>query len=144
MRHLASPSGIARGELGRRLRWEGQGRVRRQIPPALLATNRQRINEGTYQSWVANKFACQPEERLLEVVVGLGRDVVVLEVLLSVEGNGLGLDLSLLDINLVSGQNDGNVLADTDQITCFRVLAVAAPRGLTGWTYGASWERSCR
>ncbi len=37
-----------------------------------------------------------------------------MEVLLSVEGNGLGLDLSLLDINLVSGQDDGNVLADTD------------------------------
>jgi len=40
-----------------------------------------------------------------------------LKVLLSVEGDGLGLDLSLLDINLVSGQDDGDVFADTDEIT---------------------------
>ena len=71
----------------------------------------------TNQSWVANKLACQPKERLLEVIIGLGRDVVVLKVLLSVESNGLGLHLSLLDINLVSGEDDGNILADTDQIT---------------------------
>jgi hypothetical protein len=35
-----------------------------------------------------------------------------------VEGDGLGLDLALLDINLVTGKNDGDVLADTDEITC--------------------------
>ena len=40
-----------------------------------------------------------------------------MKVLLSVEGDGLRLDLSLLDINLVSGQDDGDVLADTDQVT---------------------------
>ena len=40
-----------------------------------------------------------------------------MKVLLSVEGDGLGLDLSLLDINLVSGQDDGDVFADTDEIT---------------------------
>ena len=77
----------------------------------------------TNQSWVANKLACQPKERLLEVIIGLGRDVVVLKVLLSVESNGLGLHLSLLDINLVSGEDDGNILADTDQITCEEELA---------------------
>jgi hypothetical protein len=71
----------------------------------------------TNQSRIANKLACQPEERLLEVIIGLGGDVVVLKVLLSVESNGLGLHLSLLDINLVSGKDDGNILADTDQIT---------------------------
>jgi hypothetical protein len=71
----------------------------------------------SYQSWVANEFAGQPEERLLEVVVGLRGNIVVLQVLLSVEGDGLRLDLSLLDINLVSGQDDGDVLADTDQVT---------------------------
>lgn len=38
----------------------------------------------------------EPQERLLEVVVRLGRDLEVLEVLLSVEGDGSGLDLSLL------------------------------------------------
>ena len=33
------------------------------------------------------------------------------------EGDGLGLHLALLNIDLVSAQNDGNVLADTDEIT---------------------------
>jgi hypothetical protein len=43
------------------------------------------------------------QERLLEVVVGLGGDVVVLEVFLAVESDGLGLDFALLDIDLVTG-----------------------------------------
>ena len=42
----------------------------------------------------------QPEEGLLKVVVALGRDVVVLQVLLPVEHDGLGLDLPVLDVNL--------------------------------------------
>ena len=33
------------------------------------------------------------------------------------EGDGLGLDLALLHIDLVTAENDGNVLADTDEIT---------------------------
>merc|ERR1719333_1931301 len=65
---------------------------------------------------VTDKLPGQPEEWLLEVVVGLGRDVVVLEVLLSVEHNGLGLDLSVLDVDLVAGEDDGDVLTDPDQI----------------------------
>ena len=71
----------------------------------------------THQGWVANKLAGQPQERLLEVVVGLGGDIVVLKVLLPVESDGLGLYFALLDINLVSGEDYGNVLADTDQVT---------------------------
>jgi hypothetical protein len=51
-----------------------------------------------YQSLVADKLPCEPQEGLLEVVVGLGGDVVVLEVLLAVEGNGLGLNLALLPV----------------------------------------------
>lgn len=70
-----------------------------------------------YQSRVANKLAGEPEEGLLEVVVGLGRDVVVLEVLFPVEGDGLGLHLALLDVDLVAAENDGDVLADTGEIT---------------------------
>ena len=73
---------------------------------------------GTYELRVANQLASEPEERLLKVVVGLGRDVVVLEVLLAVESDGLGLDLALLDVDLVTAQNNGDVLADTDEITC--------------------------
>lgn len=71
----------------------------------------------TNQSRVANKLSCQPEEWLLEVVIGLGGDVVVLKVLLSVESDCLSLHLSLLNINLVTGEDDGDILADADQIT---------------------------
>ena len=77
-----------------------------------------RYQDKTYKGLVADKLSCEPQEGLLEVVVGLGGDVVVLEVLLAVEGDGLGLDLALLDIDLVTGENDGDVLADTDEITC--------------------------
>jgi hypothetical protein len=76
-----------------------------------------RDGEGTYELGVANKLAGEPEEGLLEVVVGLGRNVVVLEVLLAVEGDGLGLDLALLHVDLVTGEDDGDVLADTDEVT---------------------------
>jgi hypothetical protein len=72
----------------------------------------------SYQSLVADEFPGEPEERLLKVVVGLGRDIVVLEVLLAVEGDGLGLDLALLYVDLVAGKDNGDVLADTDQVTC--------------------------
>jgi hypothetical protein len=34
-----------------------------------------------------------------------------------VEGDGLGLDLALLDVDLVAAKDDGDVLADTDEIT---------------------------
>ena len=95
----------------------------------------------SYQSLVTDKFPGKPEEGLLEVVVRLGGDIVVLKVLLAVEGDGLGLDLALLDIDLVSGQNDGDVLADTDKITC-RWLAKSFAV-FSAMTYGASWERSC-
>jgi len=77
----------------------------------------------TYKSWVANELSRQPQERFLEVVVGLGRDIVVLEVLLAVESNCLGLDLSLLDIDLVSGQDDRDVLTDANQITCIEIVS---------------------
>lgn len=57
------------------------------------------------------------------------------------EGDGLGLDLALLDIDLVTCQDNGDVLADTDEIT----YAELAERSRTfgAITYGASWERSC-
>lgn len=102
----------------------------------------------TYQARVANELARKPEEGLLEVVVRLGRDVVVLEVLLAVEGNGLGLHLALLHVDLVAAEDDGDVLADTDEVTWMGVLALWN-QGSTRYqsesdTYGASWERSCR
>ena len=65
---------------------------------------------------VTDQFSGQPQEGFLEVVVRLGGDVVVLEVLLPVEHDGLGLHLPVLDVDLVSGQHDGDVLADSDQV----------------------------
>ena len=32
------------------------------------------------------------------------------------EGDSTGLDLALLDVDLVTGEDDGDVLADTDQV----------------------------
>lgn len=88
----------------------------------MIGTSRSSIQ--TYQLRVANQFAGQPEEWLLEVVVGLGRDIVVLKVLLAVEGNGLGLDFALLNVHLVAAEDDGDILADTNKVTwdCIRRL----------------------
>ena len=58
----------------------------------------------------------KPDERLFELVVALGTDVVVLEVLFTVEGDLLGLHLTVADINLIANKNNGDGLADTGQI----------------------------
>jgi hypothetical protein len=63
---------------------------------------------------VSNESSEEPDEWLLKLIVALGRDIVVLEVLLSVEGDLLGFDLSVLDINLISNKDDRDVLTDSD------------------------------
>jgi hypothetical protein len=113
----ASPSGTARARPGRPGPREAQGRGRRRIPGFVSILQVNWECGVSHQSLVADEFPGEPEERLLEVVVGLGRDVVVLQVLLAVEGDGLCLDLALLDVDLVAGEDDGDVLADTDQVT---------------------------
>lgn len=45
---------------------------------------------------IPNKLPRQPEERLLEIIVGFGRDLEVLKVLLPVECDGARLDFALL------------------------------------------------
>ena len=47
--------------------------------------------------------------------VGLGRDLKVLQVLLSVEGDSARLDLALLDVHLVAAEHDRNRLANTPE-----------------------------
>jgi len=69
------------------------------------------------QGGVSNKFPCQPQEGLLEVVVRLGRDFEVLQVLLAVEGDSTSLHFALLDIDFVSTKDDGDVLANTFEVT---------------------------
>lgn len=77
-----------------------------------------RRGSATYQTGVADQLAGEPQEGLLKVVVGLGTYIIVLKVLLAVEGDGLGLDLALLDVDLVTAEDDGDILANTDEITC--------------------------
>ena len=69
------------------------------------------------QVGVSGQLTREPQEGLLKVVIGLGRDIVVLQVLFAMESDGLGLDLAFLDIDLVSAQNDRNVFADANQVT---------------------------
>ena len=52
---------------------------------------------------VADELAREPEERSLKVVVRLGRDLKVLQVLFAVEGDGTRLDLSLLQTSGAAG-----------------------------------------
>lgn len=65
---------------------------------------------------VVGETAEEPDEGFLKLVVTLGRDIVILQVLLSVEGDLLGLHLAVFDINLVTNKNNWNVLANTSQI----------------------------
>ena len=57
------------------------------------------------------------------------------------ESDSLGLDLALLDVDLVAREDDGDVLADADQVTY--CLLVMFDLRINRATYGASWGRSC-
>lgn len=65
---------------------------------------------------VADQTLEKPDEWLFILVVGLGTDVVVLEISSSVEDDLTSLHLSLLDICLVSDQDNWNVRGDSGQI----------------------------
>lgn len=86
------------------------------IVSTLRFASRKRRAVKAYQSGVSNELSCQPQERFLEVVVGLSGDVVVLEILLSMESDGLGLDFAFLDVDFVAAEDDGDLFADTDQV----------------------------
>lgn len=72
----------------------------------------------TYQGGVANKLPSEPEERLLEVVVGLRTYVIVLQIFLPVKRNRLRLHFPLLNIHLVAAQHDRDVFANADKVAC--------------------------
>ena len=84
----------------------------------------------------AGELSCEPQEWLLEVVVGLRRDIIILirdvrhsatsfsrryviylKVLLPVEGDGFRLDFPLLYVDLVTAEYDWDVFTDADEIT---------------------------
>jgi len=101
--------------LGRRLRELGlEPLLRRLVDGELGGLEGGGLHER--QGVVAGQLAGDPEEGLLEVVVGLGGDVVVLQVLLPVEGDLLRLDLPVLDLHLVPAEDDGDVLADAREV----------------------------
>ena len=66
--------------------------------------------------YLLSELSKKPDKWLFELVVRLGRDIVVLQVLLSVENNLLGFDFSVFNINFVTNQNDWNVFANSDKI----------------------------
>ena len=55
-----------------------------------------------------------------------------MEVLLAVEGDGLGLNFALFDVDFVAAEDDGDVFAHADEITCEMV----------SWLFGRL-ERKC-
>jgi hypothetical protein len=66
---------------------------------------------------IPNKLSCEPEKRLFKVVVTLCRDIIVLQILFAMKGDCLCLDLSFLDINLVSAENNRNIFTNSDKIS---------------------------
>lgn len=115
-----SPSGTPPLQPGRLEPLAERGQVRRQNP-VMIVSHGLDLMQGTlattYKRLIAHKLSCKPQERFLEVVVGLGGDVVVLKILLAVEGDGLGLDFPLLHVDLVATEDDRDVLTHPDQIT---------------------------
>ena len=65
---------------------------------------------------IIGELSEEPDERFLVLVIALGRDVIVLKVLLSVEGNLFSLHFSVFDVNLVSDKHDGDVRAHSSQV----------------------------
>jgi len=72
------------------------------------------LNKGEVN--VVDHAAEQPDERLLKLIVALGRNVVVLEVLLAVESDLLGLNLAVTHVNFVADKYDRDGLAYTGEI----------------------------
>lgn len=71
----------------------------------------------TYQAWVPNELSRQPQEGLFEVVVGFSGDIVVLEVLLAMKSDGLGLHFTLFYVDFVAAKDDWDLFADPDKVT---------------------------
>lgn len=66
-----------------------------------------------FEIGISNEFTSQIEERFLEVVVGLGGNIVVLEILLAMEGDALGFDFAVFHVDFVSDQNNWDILTNT-------------------------------
>jgi hypothetical protein len=74
------------------------------------------VSQLTHEAGIAHEFASEPQEGFLKVIIGLGGNVVILQILLPVERDGLGLHLALFDIDLVATEHNRDILADPDKI----------------------------
>lgn len=63
-------------------------------------------------SHLPSKFSSQIEEWLLKIVITLGRDLIILQILLPMECDHLSLNLPVLHINLVATENNWNILTN--------------------------------
>ena len=63
---------------------------------------------------VGCEFSANPNERLLKVVVALGRDVIILEVLLPVKLDIFGAHLAILAVYFVPAEADWDVPAHSN------------------------------
>jgi hypothetical protein len=61
------------------------------------------------------KLPSKIEKRFLKIVVTLSRYFIILQILLPMKSNLLGFHLSVLDINLVTTKNNGNIFTDPDK-----------------------------
>jgi hypothetical protein len=62
------------------------------------------------------ELSCKTNKRLFVIIVALCRNVVILKIFLSMKYDLARLDFSILDINFVSTKDNGNILANADQI----------------------------
>lgn len=76
------------------------------------------LRQVTYQGVIPKELLREPEEGLVQAVVGLGADIMVLEVLFAVEDHVIRLDLAVVKVDLVSTKDDWNIFADTGEFSC--------------------------
>jgi hypothetical protein len=79
---------------------------------------------------VTYQLSGEVKEGFLVIVVGFGRDFVVLKVLFAMEGDLFGLHLTVLHINLVTAENNRDILANAAKITMpGRYVLICKTRG---------------
>lgn len=66
--------------------------------------------------WVSNELLQDPDVWSIILIIRLSGDIIVLEISLSVESDLSSLDFSVLTIDLVSNQNNGDVITDSGKI----------------------------
>jgi hypothetical protein len=66
---------------------------------------------------ITYQLSSEVEEGFLVVVVGFRRDFVILKVLFAMESYLLRFNLTVLDINLVTAENNRDILANAAKIT---------------------------